>query len=65
VGSSNDDSDDPFRPQDPERLVQYYLRKAEECLHFAATVAERESRDEWLRLAKNWSQLAQAAKPRN
>jgi hypothetical protein len=61
VGFPNDDGGDSFPPRDPDKLVQYYLRKAEECLHFAATVAEKESRAEWIRLAKSWSQLAREA----
>jgi len=46
------------RLPDEGNLYDWYQRKADECLHFAQEATEEHTRDEWLKLANGWSQLA-------
>ena len=39
-------------------LAEYYRQKADECLRFAKEASDEETRDQWLKLANGWTQLA-------
>ena len=40
------------------RVCEFYQRRAAECRQVAAISIDDESRDEWLRLANQWTYLA-------
>ena len=50
----------PDAPQSAEPLnwAQFYHLRAAECRDIARTASDRETRDEWLRLANQWTYLA-------
>ena len=39
-------------------LAAWYRQKADECVKLAAEAPDEEMRDQWLKLANGWSQLA-------
>ena len=43
---------------DEVKLADWYRRKADECLRLAQEAANEDMRDQWLKLANGWSQLA-------
>ena len=39
-------------------LADWYRQKADECQRFAQEASNEDTRDQWLKLANGWSQLA-------
>jgi hypothetical protein len=49
----------PSKPLADEALRGYYREKADQCQRRADATADAASRDLWLRLARQWTWLAQ------
>jgi hypothetical protein len=50
----------PLRTKLPDtvNLAGHYRQKAAECVRFAESAADEFTRDEWLKMANGWTQLA-------
>jgi hypothetical protein len=60
VGQDGDDKRQRSEGVLPEQgnLADWYRQKADECLRFAQEATTEDARDQWLKLANGWSQLA-------
>jgi len=60
VGENGDNNRQRSEGTLPEQgnLAEWYRQKADECLRFAKEAATADARDQWLKLANGWSQLA-------
>jgi hypothetical protein len=56
--ASNDENAVPTPPGDTLSSSAFYRQRAAECREIAKTASDVATRDEWLRLANQWTYLA-------